>query len=92
MNKKEVSEAIHQSLGVQRFMAYSFIDLLIEVVTENLEKGDKVVLSNFGTFKVEKRQKKRVINPNNNDAMIIPGRKVVKFYPSRKLKDAIANL
>ena len=89
MNKKEVSEIIYKKLDVKRFEAYNFIDLLIEVIVENLSKGKKVVISNFGTFKIIRREKKRVINPNNKQAMIIPEKKIVKFIPSKNLKKVI---
>ncbi len=89
MNKKEVSEVIYKKLGVKRFEAYHFIDLLIEVIVENLSNGKKVVISNFGTFKIIQREKKRVINPNNKQAMIIPAKKIVKFIPSKNLKRII---
>ncbi|MCP5102300.1 MAG: HU family DNA-binding protein, partial [bacterium] len=52
MNKKEIAESIFKKLDVKRFEAYSFIDLLIETMAESLAKGDKVVISKFGTFKV----------------------------------------
>jgi nucleoid DNA-binding protein len=91
MNKKEISESIYRKLNIKRFEAYSFIDLLIEVIVENLSKKKKVVVSNFGTFKVVERQEKRVINPNNKQAMIIPARKIVKFFPSKNLKEVISN-
>ena len=89
MNKKEVSEIIYKKLDVKRFEAYHFIDLLIEVIVENLTKGKKVVISNFGTFKIIQREKKRVINPNNKQAMIIPAKKIVKFIPSKNLRRVI---
>ena len=88
MNKKEIAESIYKKLQIKRFEAYNFIDLLIETIGEQLTKNDKVVISNFGTFTVVKRQKKKVINPNDRTEMIIPARKVVKFYPSKGLKEA----
>jgi len=91
MNKKEISETIYERLEVRRFEAYNFIDLLIEVITENLGNNKKVVMSRFGTFKVVERQKKRVLNPNNQAPMFIPSRKIVKFYPSRNLRDLIGS-
>jgi len=89
MNKRELAESIYKKLDIKRFEAYSFIDLLIETLLEELCEGNKVVLSNFGTFKVVERQKKKVINPNDKKAMIIPRRKIVKFYPSKNLKDSM---
>lgn len=89
MNKRELAESIYKKLDIKRFEAYSFIDLLLETVTENLCAGNKVVMSNFGVFKVVERKKKKVINPNDRRAMVIPGRKIVKFYPSRNLKQSL---
>lgn len=89
MNKKEIAEHIYQKSDIKRFEAYSFIDLLIETVLEQLEKGEKVVVSNFGTFKVIDRKKKKVINPNNKEAMYITARKIVKFMPSKNLKEIV---
>jgi nucleoid DNA-binding protein len=89
MNKKEVAESIYKKLQIKRFEAYAFIDLFIETVSEQLMKNEKVVISNFGTFKVVKREKKRVINPNDKNGMIIPAKNIVKFYPSKKLKEAL---
>lgn len=89
MNKKDISERIFKKLEIKKFEAYQFIDLFIEVMVENLSRSKKVVISNFGTFKVIKRQEKRVINPNNKKPMIIPSGKIVKFFPSRNLKDIL---
>jgi nucleoid DNA-binding protein len=47
------------------------------------------VISNFGTFRVVKREKKRVINPNDKKAMVIPAKNIVKFYPSKSFKEAL---
>ncbi len=90
MNKKELAENIYRRLDIKRFEAYSFIDLLIEAMVEELKEGNKVVMSRFGTFKVVERQKKKVINPNDKKAMTIPERKVVKFYPSKNLKELMS--
>ena len=69
MNKKEISERIFKKLDIKRFEAYYFIDLFIEVMVENLSQNKKVVISNFGTFKVVEREDKRVINPNDKKAI-----------------------
>ena len=89
MNKKEISEQIFKKLDVKRFEAYQFIDLLIETIVAQLASGKKVVISNFGTFKVVSRQKKRVINPNDKKPMTIKARKIVKFISSKNLKHSI---
>jgi DNA-binding protein HU-beta len=86
MNKREISEKIANELMIKKFEVYHFIDLVIEIMVENLSQGKKIVLSNFGTFKVVRRKNKRVINPNNKQSLIIPAKKIVKFLPSKNLK------
>lgn len=86
MNKRDISDRIAKNLNIKKFEAYQFIDFLIEVMVENLTDGQKVVISNFGTFKVMNRNKKKVLNPNNQEAMLIAPKKIVKFLPSKNLK------
>jgi len=89
MNKREISEKMAKELVIKKFEVYNFIDLMIEIMVENLNQGKKIVLSNFGTFKVIKRNNKRVINPNNKQPLIIPAKKIVKFLPSKNLKKIV---
>jgi DNA-binding protein HU-beta len=89
MNKKEIAEIIYKKLDIKKFEAYTFIDLLIEAVVDQLKKGDKVMISNFGTFKVVYRRKKKVLNPNDKKKMTIAARKIVKFLPSQNIKNSV---
>lgn len=89
MNKKEISEKIYKTLDIKPFQAYYFIDFLIEAIAERLRNGERVVISNFGTFKVVDRKEKKVINPKDREPMVIPAKKVVKFLPSNSLKEAV---
>ena len=41
MNKKELAESIYKRLDIKRFEAYSFIDLLIEAMVDELKEGNK---------------------------------------------------
>jgi DNA-binding protein HU-beta len=86
MNKKYLAEDIAKRISIKKYEAYNFIDLFIEVALDNLGKGRKIVLSKFGTLIIKKKNKKRVINPINREAMIIPPTRIVKFIPSENLK------
>lgn len=91
MNKREISELMARKLQIKKFESYQFIDFLIQVTVEQLQKGRKVLISNFGTFKIIQREDKRVINPNTQNPMIIPSKKIVKFIPSKNLKQSITD-
>jgi len=51
-----------------------------------LENGEDVLISGFGCFRVVARKDRKGVNPQTGNALIIPGRKAVKFKPSKYLK------
>lgn len=56
---------------------------------ESILNGDKVLISGFGTFKVNNRKERKGVSPKTKEAMIIPASKTVSFKPSNRLKDAM---
>ena len=67
------------------------IQKCVELITESLGKGDRVVLRNFGTFTVKEVKAKIGRNPRNPEKDIpIPARQVVKFKMGKKLKETLA--
>lgn len=89
MNKRELTEKIASRANFKKFEVQNYVDLLIEVIGETLDDGKKIVLSNFGTFKVVQREKKSVIHPGTNKRMDIKPRKIVKFFPALNLKKRV---
>lgn len=61
----------------------------IEVITDELTKGEKVQLVGFGTFEVAERAAREGINPLTKKPMSIPASKAPKFKAGRGLKDAV---
>ncbi len=91
MNKNDLAELIHKRTGFKRFEAYSFIEILMGEIATGLRAEKKLVLSNFGTFKVVERKEKRVLNPIKKEMMTIPGTQTIRFQPSENLKEQIGD-
>lgn len=65
----------------------------IDLITEALGNGDRVVLRNFGTFTLKEVKAKVGRNPKNPAKNVpIPPRTVVKFKVGKTLKEAAANV
>ena len=86
MNKKEISQILAKKTNLKNFEAYYFIDLLVETFYEAIARGEKIMISNFGTFYIQNRAKKSVMDPNTREMLIIPKTKVLKFRPARNFK------
>ncbi len=87
MNKNDLSKAIHDIHGGMSYAdALKIVDRILEIIKQRLVRGEKVVISGFGCFRVMVRKDRRGINPQTGDSIVIPGRKVVTFRPSKYLK------
>jgi DNA-binding protein HU-beta len=87
MNKDDLAEAVYRAHGGMSYMDSRLtVDLILTVIKERLVRGEKVVLSGFGTFRVAVRQDRKGVNPQTGGEILIRGRKAISFKPSRHLK------
>ena len=73
MNKKELVESVSIERNLTKKEAELLVDTVFNTITRSVVEGDKVLISGFGTFKVNDRK----------------ARKTVTFKPSNRLKDAM---
>lgn len=71
----------------------NIVQRTIDIMSDTLASGDRVVLRNFGTLHVKEVKAKVGRNPKNptNDVHI-PARMVVKFKVGKELKERVASL
>ena len=61
----------------------------IDVVAEELKKGEKIQLVGFGTFEVAERAAREGRNPLTGEKMTIKASKAPKFKAGKALKDIV---
>ncbi|MEJ2110026.1 MAG: HU family DNA-binding protein [Acidobacteriota bacterium] len=87
MNKDEISRKVYEAHGGLAYAdAKKIVDLILETIKGKLARGERVVLSGFGSFTVKRRKDKKGVNPQTGQPVLIPGRNAVKFTPSKYLK------
>lgn len=89
MNKGELIANISRSGLMTKVAAKKALDTVIANMTAAMKKGDKVTLSGFGSFRVIEMAARKGRNPRTGQALVIPGRRVVKFKPARKLSEKV---
>lgn len=89
MNKKELIDTVAQKQDLTKKEAESLVNVVFDTMTESLLSGDKVLISGFGTFKVNDRKARKGVSPKTKEPMIIPTSRTVSFKPSNRLKDAM---
>ena len=89
MNKTELIPAIAESADISKKDSEKALKAFVDVVTEELKKGEKVQLVGFGTFEVSERAAREGRNPQTGKTMKIEACKAPKFKAGKALKDAI---
>ena len=89
MNKAELVAAIAEKTELSKKDSEKALKAFIDVVTEELTKGEKIQLVGFGTFEVAERTAREGRNPQTGETMSIPASKAPKFKAGKALKDTI---
>ena len=87
MNKTELVAAIAEQTNLSKKDAEAALKAFIDVVSEELKKGEKVQLVGFGTFEVSDRAAREGRNPQTGETMEIKASKTPKFKAGKALKD-----
>ncbi|MDE5776940.1 MAG: HU family DNA-binding protein [Lachnospiraceae bacterium] len=89
MNKTELVAAMAEKPELSKKDAEKALKAFVDVVSEELSKGEKIQLVGFGTFEVAERPARDGRNPRTGEAMKIPASKNPKFKAGKALKDAV---
>lgn len=89
MNKTELIAVVANEAEITIKKAGEILDKYIEVVTETLATGEKVVITGFGTFEVRTRVERTGKNPRTGETIIVPEQKSPAFRSGKLLKDAV---
>ena len=89
MNRTELVAAMAEKSQLSKKDAESALKAFIDVVSEEMQKGEKIQLVGFGTFEVSERAAREGRNPQTGKTMKIDACKAPKFKAGKALKDAV---
>lgn len=89
MNKTELITALSERNKITRKEAEDVLSAVTTIITEELSKGERIVITGFGTFEVSDRAEREGRNPKTGEPMTIAATKAPKFKAGKSLKDAV---
>lgn len=89
MTKRELVERLSKKAGLTKKAAEGAVNSIFGSIRESLAKGDKVVITGFGTFKVRTRATRRGRNPQTGASIQIGGHKLPGFTAGKTLRRLI---
>jgi nucleoid DNA-binding protein len=87
VNRNDLARAVYEVHGgLSQAESQRIVDQIFGTIRDHLLRGEKVLLSGFGCFRVKTRKERRGVNPQTRESIVVPGRKAIIFKPSRYLK------
>ena len=89
MNKTEFVAAVADKAGMTKSDAQKTVAAVLDVITDALQGGEKVVLTGFGSFEVREAKERYGVNPRTKEKVLIPATKRPAFSAGAELKKAV---
>ncbi len=91
LTKRDLVTQISKDTGITQQDVYAVIQKALDGIVDALEAGKHVEFREFGVFEITQRKARIGRNPNKpEDVVHIPGRKVVKFKPGKRMRQMLA--
>ena len=89
MNKTELVAAMAKDTNLSKKDVEAVLKSFIDVVTDELKKGEKIQLVGFGTFETRVRAEREGRNPRTKEVIKIPASIAPVFKPGKELKERV---
>jgi DNA-binding protein HU-beta len=90
MNKTQLVEAIARRTKRGVGDVAPIVDAFIDIVRRSVVRGDKVVLSGFGTFHRQARARRTARNLWTDQPLTVKATNVPAFKPGKPFREAVA--
>ena len=89
MTKEDIVEQVSREAEMTKKDAEQLVEIVFDSIIEALNKGEKVELRGFGSFRTRQRGARKGRNPKSGAAVDIPAKRVAYFKPGKELKEVI---
>ncbi len=89
MTKADLVEQVSKEAEMTKKDAEQLVEIVFDSIVGSLNKGEKIELRGFGSFRVRERNARKGRNPKTGEAVSIPAKRVAYFKPGKDLKELI---
>ena len=87
MSNKEFIAALSRELKHTTKETTVYVNALVQEMGAQLEDGNQLSISGFGSFDVRKKLERVLINPSTKQRMLVPPKMSISFKPAPSLKE-----
>ncbi len=86
LTKADIVDHIYEKTEKNRAEVKVLVDNLLDIMKQSIKKDRSLLISGFGKFESYDKKARKGRNPQTNESIILPPRKVVVFRLSRKFR------
>ena len=89
VSKADLVDTVANATSMKKKDVKEVMDSMLDKISANLDLGNKVQLTGFGTFEVRKRKARTGVKPGTTATIKIPASKYPAFKPGKSLKEQV---
>ncbi|MFI3272884.1 MAG: integration host factor subunit alpha [Pseudomonadota bacterium] len=86
LTKAEIVDAIYEKTDRNRADIKNIVETLLDIMKTAIKQDNALLISGFGKFEAYDKQARKGRNPQTDETITLPERKVVVFRLSRKFR------
>jgi integration host factor subunit beta len=91
LTKADLIEEVLRQTELPRKESETIVETIFDSIIAALQKGDKIEIRGFGSFRTRQRRGRIGRNPKTGAKVDVPAKKIPFFKPSKELKDFVNN-
>lgn len=92
VTKKELADLIADKLDIKQILSKQLIQDFINIIIDELAKGNKIELRDFGILKTSQKKSRTGRNPKSGEEVQVPAKKIVKFKAGKLMREQVEKL
>jgi integration host factor subunit beta len=89
MTKADLVERVAKEADMTKKDAEQLVEIVFDTIISTLNKGEKIELRGFGSFRLRERDSRKGRNPKTGEPVKIPAKRVAYFKPGKELKELV---
>jgi integration host factor subunit beta len=87
MTKADLVEEVARAAELNKRDAEVIVETVFEAIIAALQRGEKVELRGFGSFRTRQRGPRRGRNPKTGEPVDVPAKRIPYFKPGKELRE-----
>lgn len=92
VTKRQLVQAVAERTGLGKYEVQRMFEALMDQVTEEIGRGRRIEIRDFGVYEVKVRSGRTAQNPKTLEPVPVPPKCMVRFKPGKSMRQALDEL